>query len=193
MRRPSDPLGRPGFTLIEVMLVVAIIAVLAVVAIPQFQQYIRHAKATEAVTMLDVMRKGAAAYYAVPRTIQETGKRAPCRFPKGAGLTPVAASCCDPAVDKDNDDRCDSAPQRWSDTSWSALKFALTDAHYYQYTFSTSGEMAAARFAGSAHADLDCDGIFSTFEVMTAGDPKATGAECDSTSSSAFFRDHETE
>jgi len=176
------------------MTVVAIIAILAVTAVPQFTKYMRSAKAAEATMLLDIIHKGAAAYYSTPRTDFSTGKRVACQFPGKAPLTPSGANCCVDANDKDNDERCDSAPERWDNPKWSALKFAITDAHYFQYAFDSSGVLADARYVASAHADLDCDGISSTYEIAMAGDPKATEADCDAVSSAAaMFRDNETE
>lgn len=182
-----------GFTLVELMVVVAIIAILAVVAMPQFQRYMRVAKAAEATSMIDVMRKGAAAYYAIPHVEKTSGKRQPCQFPTSVGLTPVGNSCCEDALDKDNDERCDANPAAWDQAQWSALRFALTDAHYFQYAFESSGSKAGARYVGSAFGDMDCDNLHSTFEIASGGDPNATEAECDSVSGAAFFRDNETE
>jgi hypothetical protein len=75
------------------------------------------------------MKKGAAAYYAIPRTVAAGGAKVQCQFPKAVGLTPTGVSCCDAQNDKDNDDRCDSAVGAWTNASWSAMNFMITDQH----------------------------------------------------------------
>ena len=47
-RRPSRHSAHYGFTLIEVMIVVAIVAVLAAIALPSYQEYVRRGHRAEA-------------------------------------------------------------------------------------------------------------------------------------------------
>jgi len=53
-----------GFTLIELMIVVAIIGILAAVAIPSYQDYTARAQVTEAIGLSSGFKTGMAEYYA---------------------------------------------------------------------------------------------------------------------------------
>ena len=51
-----------GFTLIELMIVVAIIGILAAIAIPAYSNYIGRAQVTEAISLLGAIKTAAAEY-----------------------------------------------------------------------------------------------------------------------------------
>ena len=184
-----------GFTLIELMIVVAIIAILSVVAVPAFIKYMRKAKTAEAVDMLDKIYKGGSSYYSEPRVQENTGSKLDCQFPASQALTPVEGGCCaGVGPDNNNDDRCDANPDNWTTPSWSALKFQITEEHYFIYSFENDGDVGPdAQFTANAHADLDCDTTLSTFQRYGKGDPKATKGECSIVSAAALFSNNETE
>jgi type IV pilus assembly protein PilE len=62
-----------GFTLIEVMIVVAIIAVLAAIALPNYSDYIKRGKIIEATTALSDMRTRMEQYFLDNRSYKNGG------------------------------------------------------------------------------------------------------------------------
>ncbi|MBI4509660.1 MAG: type II secretion system protein [Deltaproteobacteria bacterium] len=152
-----------AFTLIELMVVVAIIGVLAAVAVPAFMRYIRKAKTTEAVENIQKMYGASRSYL-----LEETQARGqifplPPQFPETEPLTPTG-TCCGNAGDK-----CVPGLGVWDTPTWHALQFAMTMPHYYRYEYESTGSAGAgagSRFTVRAFGDLDCDGVFSTFEMV---------------------------
>lgn len=76
-----------GFTLIEIMIVVAIIAILAAFAIPQYRDYVLRGQLIEASNGLSAMSADMERYYQDNRTYQPAGvapneRTPPCQLPE---------------------------------------------------------------------------------------------------------------
>ena len=147
-----------GFTLLELMIVVAIVGILASAAIPTFTRYLRKAKTAEAYEQIEKIANGARVYYMEGHHRKGAGSSLPSQFPASAALSP-AVPCCSGAIDK-----CAPTAADWADPSWQALHFAMGDPHYYRYEHESIGTGASAEFTIRAFGDLDCDTVYSTFE-----------------------------
>jgi type IV pilus assembly protein PilA len=171
-----------GFTLIELMIVVAIIGILAAVAIPAFIKNAKKAKTTEALINIKKIADGAATYYHEEMNQAGSAVPIPRQFPEFNGgntglstaATPGKGACCPT--------KCAPNSALWTDAVWQALKFSMDDPHYYSYEYnhnSTTDTITAAAptlgdssvpkewFYADAFGDLNCDGsVFSTFEVF---------------------------
>src|SRR5256885_4494412 len=82
-----------GFTLIELMIVVAIIGILASVAIPAFMKYIRRSKTVEATMNLRKLYDSSVSYYE-SELADATGTILAKQFPQTKGDTPATNTCC---------------------------------------------------------------------------------------------------
>jgi hypothetical protein len=151
------------------------------------EAYQRRSNTTEAIDQLDKIYKGAAFYYTAPKVAPGTGIKLPCQFPTDAFCIPEGSPCDYP------DEKYPADPDIWTTPTWSALSFQMNDSHYFKYCFDSEGTLSNAIMTASAHADLDCDGTFSTFQRLGYGDPQATHSECAIRGSAAFYVENETE
>ncbi|MCG5053961.1 MAG: prepilin-type N-terminal cleavage/methylation domain-containing protein [Myxococcales bacterium] len=145
-----------GFTLVELMIVVAIIGILAAVAIPAFSRYIKKSRTAEASQTLNKIWTGAVSYYEADHN-DATGTILPKQFPTVAASE--AAKCCTQAGMK-----CPANSAVYdTDAGWQAMNFNLAEAHYYRPLYSSAGVSTASNFTAEAEGDLDCDNTLAQF------------------------------
>lgn len=65
--------GQQGFTLIELMIVIAIIGILASVAVPQYQDYVIRTEASQAISDVRTVQLGVNEYFARYNTLANVG------------------------------------------------------------------------------------------------------------------------
>ncbi len=159
-RRSRDQRG--GFTLIELMVVVAIIGLLASVAVPSFMRNAKKAKSSEALVQLSKIYTSSRTYILELHSAVGTGVTLPTQFPDPEAITP-AQSCCTFTGQK-----CVPAAGTWATPTWSALQFTVDMPHYYRYAYASTGSAnpgPGSNFHAQAYGDLNCDTKYSTFEL----------------------------
>jgi type IV pilus assembly protein PilA len=118
--------NKRGFTLVELMIVVAIIGVLASLAVYGVARYLKHAKTAEAMQSLGSIENGSRQQYQLEVPYNGDPNVWVHMFCPSTGPTPATTP------------RAAKAPWvagMWDTTGWQCLKFQMTGPTYYSYAY----------------------------------------------------------
>ena len=160
-----------GFTLVELMIVVAIVGILAALAIYGVTKYMKSAKTAEARNSLGQLSKDASAAF--------NREKMDSKILAAKGSTAISNSLCQAATatipaakTSIQGKKYQSAAAEWNADSakkgWQCLKFSMSEPQYFMYDYDqTIGTVGAdgEKFDAIAQGDLDADGTLSTFKI----------------------------
>ncbi len=175
---------RKGFTLIELMIVVAIIGILAAVAVPGFMKYIKDSKTSEAKVNIKAIAEGASAFYQSEHSNADGTTMFTRQFPSKTycKATSVSSSSCTGLANSPEIQNTGAKVSGdWDKEPWVSLNFSSSAPVYYSYGYKgTAGtDSQGSSFNSQAAAKLDKRIVDSCFQLngstnSTTGDPELT-------------------
>lgn len=163
---------KEGFTLVELMIVVAIVGVLAVLAVYGVRKYIANAKTAEAKNSLGQLGKDAVTAF--------EGERMSAAVLAEGAQTDVIRQMCQTGtqvavpgtVGNIDGKKYQSTKADWSNggdvkdnKGFPCLKFEMTAPQYYQYSYNSNGT-STGDFTSTAVGNLNGDTVYSTFTML---------------------------
>ncbi len=175
--------NRKGFTLIELMIVVAIIGILAAVAIPGFMKYIKDSKTSEAKVNIKAIAEGAVAFYQGEHT-KKDGTMYTRQYPSASYCKKLSSadSGCAAVANEPSAIRATGSKTAgsWGNEPWTSLNFQTSGPLYYTYSYKGTAATTSAlsSFNAQAAAALDKVTVDSCFQMDGStdanGDPQLT-------------------
>ena len=168
-----------GFTLVELMIVVAIIGVLAALAIYGVTRYLRNSKTAEARAGVGAIAKGNVSFYNGEigvTTVLPVGTSA--AFSQNICITGKAGVGVPTVMTAVKGKKYQSPESDWREvagvqgTGFPCLKFSMDQPQYFQYQYVSNAAANTSPvgkvFTSLAHGDLNGDGTTSTFSLAGA-------------------------